>query len=118
VKLGRINEQYAEVRDGITAGQQVKILQIGEGQELLARAGIKTSIDQPDSGFGKDGKPRPPGNGNGQGPGQGRGGRRNNGGGPAGAQRHGGDTAPAETGSQTSTAHESPTPTESRSQTK
>ena len=116
VKLGRINEQYAEVRDGITAGQQVKILQIGEGQELLARAGIKTSIDQPDSGFGKDGKPRPPGNGNGQGPG--RGGRRNNGGGPAGAQRHGGDAAPAETGSQTSSAHESPTPTESRSPTK
>jgi multidrug efflux pump subunit AcrA (membrane-fusion protein) len=95
VKLGRINEQYAEVRDGLTNGQQVKILQIGEGQELLARSGIKTSIDQPDGAFGHDGKPR--GQGNGQGQGQGRGGRRGGGGGSGGAKngRSGGDTGGA-----------------------
>lgn len=81
VKIGRINDQYAEVREGLTNGQQVKILQIGEGQELLARAGIKTSIDQPDGSFG-DGK------GTGvRGPG-GRGGRRG-GNGPGGPGRNG-----------------------------
>ena len=48
VKLGLINEQFAQVMQGISDGQQVKVLQIGEGQELLDRAGIKVAPDAGD----------------------------------------------------------------------
>jgi len=40
VKIGATNETHAQVLDGVTPGTDVKILQIGEVQELLARAGI------------------------------------------------------------------------------
>jgi hypothetical protein len=46
VKLGLVNDQLAEVREGLSAGQDVKILQMGEGQELLDRAGIKIAPEE------------------------------------------------------------------------
>ncbi|CAN5555835.1 hypothetical protein BH09PLA1_BH09PLA1_18930 [soil metagenome] len=51
VKLGKVNNEYAQVLDGLTSGQDVRFLQIGEGAELLARAGIKFSAEGTDRGF-------------------------------------------------------------------
>jgi HlyD family secretion protein len=41
VKIGSTNETHAEILEGVEHGADVKILQVGEGQELLERAGIK-----------------------------------------------------------------------------
>jgi HlyD family secretion protein len=41
VAIGEVNETHAQVLDGITSGQQVLILQAGQGRELLDKAGIK-----------------------------------------------------------------------------
>ncbi len=43
VKLGAINETHAQIVEGVGAGQDVKILEAGEGQRLLERAGIKAT---------------------------------------------------------------------------
>jgi hypothetical protein len=51
VKLGRVNNEFAQVTEGLQAGQDVRFLQIGEGAELLARAGIKVSTEGSDRGF-------------------------------------------------------------------
>ena len=40
VKLGITNETHAEILDGVSPGDQVLVLQIGQGRELLERAGI------------------------------------------------------------------------------
>jgi RND family efflux transporter MFP subunit len=51
VEIGRVNETHAEVRSGLNDGQQVKILAIGEGQEMLARAGIIVESATDDGAF-------------------------------------------------------------------
>jgi HlyD family secretion protein len=43
IKMGVTNEAYAEVVSGVTAGQQVLLLQPGQGRGLLEKAGIKTA---------------------------------------------------------------------------
>lgn len=45
VTVGRSNETYAEIVDGLTPGAQVLLLQVGQGRELLERAGIE--VDDP-----------------------------------------------------------------------
>ena len=42
VKIGQVNDTHAQVVSGVNKGQQVLILQAGQGRELLERAGIKT----------------------------------------------------------------------------
>ena len=41
VVIGQVNETHAQVASGLTSGQQVLILQAGQGRELLEKAGIK-----------------------------------------------------------------------------
>jgi multidrug efflux pump subunit AcrA (membrane-fusion protein) len=41
VTVGATNDTHAQIIDGLENGQELKILQIGEGQLLLERAGIK-----------------------------------------------------------------------------
>jgi len=75
VRVGRTNETLAElVGDTVTAGEQVLMLQVGQGPELLAKAGIKVSTTQPKD----DGAPGTGRRGGGGGGGNG-GGRRNGG---------------------------------------
>jgi HlyD family secretion protein len=40
VKLGVTNATHAEILDGLSAGDQVLVLQVGQGRELLEKAGI------------------------------------------------------------------------------
>lgn len=48
VALGRTNETHAEIPKGLDAGQEVLLLQAGQGRELLEKAGIKVET-QPTS---------------------------------------------------------------------
>lgn len=57
VKIGRSNETHAEILEGISRGAQVLLLQVGQGRELLERAGIEV----------EDTTRRRNGNGNGNG---------------------------------------------------
>ena len=41
VVIGQVNETHAQVTSGLSRGQQVLILQAGQGRELLEKAGIK-----------------------------------------------------------------------------
>jgi len=41
VALGAVNDTHAEIREGLKAGQDVLLLQPGQGRELLEKAGIK-----------------------------------------------------------------------------
>ena len=43
VKVGRTNETHAELLEGPAVGADVVILQVGQGQQLLERAGIKVA---------------------------------------------------------------------------
>ncbi|HSV15715.1 MAG TPA: efflux RND transporter periplasmic adaptor subunit [Tepidisphaeraceae bacterium] len=43
VKLGATNETHAQILDGLTAGDQVLVLQAGQGRELLEKNGIKVA---------------------------------------------------------------------------
>jgi HlyD family secretion protein len=43
IKMGVTNDTYAEVVSGLTAGQQVMLLQPGQGRGLLEKAGIKVA---------------------------------------------------------------------------
>jgi HlyD family secretion protein len=43
IKMGETNEAYAEVVSGLTAGQEVLLLQPGQGRGLLEKAGIKVA---------------------------------------------------------------------------
>jgi HlyD family secretion protein len=58
VAIGQVNETHAQITNGLTRGQQVLILQAGQGRELLEKAGIKvvTSTTQPADAV----PPRPP----------------------------------------------------------
>jgi HlyD family secretion protein len=40
VRIGQANETQARITDGLAAGQQVMLLQAGQGRELLEKAGI------------------------------------------------------------------------------
>jgi HlyD family secretion protein len=42
VRIGPTNETHAQILDGVTAGQEVLLLQTGQGSALLEKAGIKT----------------------------------------------------------------------------
>jgi len=54
VTIGATNETDAEVKQGVAAGQEVIILQSGQGRELLERAGIKVApATRPSEGWGK-----------------------------------------------------------------
>ena len=76
VVMGQVNETHAQVISGLSRGQQVLILQAGQGRELLEKAGIKvappTSTTQP---FDEKALVRPPqlAGPNGAGPGNGNG---------------------------------------------
>lgn len=78
VQLGMANETFVTVQEGVKPGEQVLVLQAGQGRELLQKAGI---ADEPATRptFGPGGPRRRPGNGEG-GPG---------GGGPGGGQGNG-----------------------------
>lgn len=63
VKLGAVNETHAQILEGLTAGADVKILEVGEGQRLLEGAGIAATpppATQPDEA-GPPRRPAPPG---------------------------------------------------------
>lgn len=45
VEIGQVNETHAQVVSGLASGEQVLILQAGQGRELLDKAGIK--IERP-----------------------------------------------------------------------
>jgi HlyD family secretion protein len=47
VALGPVNETHAVLTTGITAGEQVLLLQAGQGRELLEKAGIKIAPPKP-----------------------------------------------------------------------
>lgn len=62
VRIGRTNETHAEILgDAVKSGEQVLLLQVGQGQQLLEKAGIKVSpTTQPRSGeFRQRGSPGP-----------------------------------------------------------
>jgi HlyD family secretion protein len=46
VKIGATNETHAEIQNGLSAGQDVLILQAGQGRELLEKAGIKVTAER------------------------------------------------------------------------
>jgi HlyD family secretion protein len=48
IAIGDVNETDAQILDGLNPGQQVMLLQAGQGRQLLANAGIKA---QPPSGY-------------------------------------------------------------------
>ncbi len=50
VKLGASNDTHVEVKEGLTAGQQVALLQTGQGRELLKLAGIAETAPPPAAG--------------------------------------------------------------------
>jgi RND family efflux transporter MFP subunit len=58
VTLGKTNDTHAEVTKGLSAGQEVLLLQAGQGRGLLEKAGIKVVEAQPttrpDAAGGKD----------------------------------------------------------------
>jgi hypothetical protein len=41
VKLGASNETHVQVKEGVTSGERVALLQVGQGRELLKLAGIE-----------------------------------------------------------------------------
>jgi hypothetical protein len=41
VKLGAVNDTHAQIVEGVKKGDQVLLLQAGQGRELLEKAGIK-----------------------------------------------------------------------------
>lgn len=43
VTLGQSNDTHVEVTEGLAAGQNVLLLQVGQGRELLEKAGIKAT---------------------------------------------------------------------------
>ncbi|HTL30176.1 MAG TPA: HlyD family efflux transporter periplasmic adaptor subunit [Tepidisphaeraceae bacterium] len=80
VKVQDTNETHAAIESGLTAGQDVLVLQAGQGRDLLEKAGIKIEVkdesDDPDSKQRRSRDARGPdrggsraGNGNGNGPG-------------------------------------------------
>ncbi len=46
VQIGQTNETHAQVASGLTGGQEVLILQAGQGRELLEKAGIRPEPEQ------------------------------------------------------------------------
>ena len=53
VSLGQVNDTHAEMRKGLTGGEDVLILERGQGQQLLERAGIKIEpATRPSGDFG------------------------------------------------------------------
>ncbi len=58
VRVGKSNETHAEIVEGVTAGMQVLLLQVGQGRELLEKAGI--DIDRTERR--RDRRSGPPGN--------------------------------------------------------
>jgi HlyD family secretion protein len=69
VAIGEVNETHAQVLDGVTSGQQVLILQAGQGRELLEKAGIKVQPAKENDLFAKSNNKagRKPGKGPGNG---------------------------------------------------
>lgn len=67
VTLGQANDTHAEVKTGLSVGEEVLILERGQGQQLLERAGIKIEpTTQPSGGFerrNREGRPAGPGGG-------------------------------------------------------
>jgi hypothetical protein len=63
LEIGQTNDQDVEVKSGLSAGQQVVLLEAGQGKTLLERAGIKVDESQPSSAPGAGGKRRRGGNG-------------------------------------------------------
>lgn len=67
VKVGATNETHAQIVEGLSAGQEVKLLEAGEGHLMLQRAGIKVAPPpptQPDEGrAGPGGRGQPEGMG-------------------------------------------------------
>lgn len=52
VTLGQANDTHAEVKKGVSVSEEVLILERGQGQQLLERAGIKIEpATQPSGGF-------------------------------------------------------------------
>lgn len=52
VGIGQINDTHAQITRGLSGGEQVLILERGQGQQLLERAGIKIEpTTQPTGGF-------------------------------------------------------------------
>ncbi|MGH7176189.1 MAG: HlyD family efflux transporter periplasmic adaptor subunit [Tepidisphaeraceae bacterium] len=82
VRLGKTNETHAEIIDGLTANQRVRILQMGEGQLLMDQAGIRITPSTQPSGGERRGGAGPGGAARGA-----RGGRNRPGNGPPPAQQ-------------------------------
>jgi multidrug efflux pump subunit AcrA (membrane-fusion protein) len=63
VVLGKTNDTHAEVASGLEAGQEVLLLQAGQGRELLEKAGIKVEqlpTTKPSAKDGRKQKGTPP----------------------------------------------------------
>jgi multidrug efflux pump subunit AcrA (membrane-fusion protein) len=56
VTLGQSNDTHVEIKEGISRGQELLVLQVGQGRELLEKAGINVS-DGPGGGAGATTKP-------------------------------------------------------------
>lgn len=49
VTLGLINDSHAEIVDGVNAGAELVVLEVGQGQRLLEQAGLATPSGAPSS---------------------------------------------------------------------
>lgn len=71
IRIGQANETHVQVLDGLSVGDEIVVLQAGQGRELLARAGIAEEAPMTPAfqrnGNGENG--RGPGGGPGVGPG-------------------------------------------------
>lgn len=71
VTLGKTNETHAEITKGVDVGQEVLLLQAGQGRELLEKAGIKIEVQPTTRSDRRDGKRnhegQPPAGNNGNG---------------------------------------------------
>jgi len=59
VALGEVNETHAQIIDGVTSGQQVLILEAGQGRALLDKAGIKVQQNKQYENFPVTDQPPP-----------------------------------------------------------
>ena len=69
IKLGLASDTHVEVREGLEPGEQIVVLQAGQGRELLAKSGIVEEVATRPSRRGGDGPNNAGGPGNSNGPG-------------------------------------------------
>lgn len=61
IQIGMANETHVHVKEGLSVGEEIVVLQAGQGRELLARAGIAEEAPPPPTfanghGYGENGR--------------------------------------------------------------